>query len=97
MARRLLCCDRQIRTQKFLRVAEADVQKRQQQYDDAVAAAGMHSAAKVLSKDELEAFVDRLAQDAVKRDENRCAHMQPASTESPEAIVPLAGLHPHQS
>ena len=53
-------------------MTEADLQKRQQQHDEAVTAAGAGHAAKVLSKEEMEAFVDRLAQDAVRRDDNRC-------------------------
>ncbi len=55
-----------------MRVTESDLRQRQQQYDNAVAAAGLHSSGKVLSKEELEAFVDRLAADAVRRDDNRC-------------------------
>ena len=62
---------RAVRTQKFLRVTEADLRKRQQQHDEAIAAASADHAAKVLTKEQMEAFVDRLAQDATRRDDNR--------------------------
>ena len=67
-----MLCGRAVRTQKFLRVTEADLRKRQQQHDEAVTAASADHAAKTLTREQMEAFVDRLAQDAVRRDDNRC-------------------------
>lgn len=55
-----------------MRVTEADLQKRQQEHDEAVTAACADHAAKILTREQMEAFVDRLAQDAVRRDDNRC-------------------------
>ena len=69
---------RAVRTQKFLQCTARDMEERRQKYEAAVQACG--AAGKVLSKASADAFLERLAQDAVRRDLKRQALSSHACT-----------------